>query len=630
MKRVILVLALVVLGCTSSSHRTQIVDKQVADRPYSGPDGAVHGIVVARDGTPLPGVTVTLHTANGDRTMVTNANGEYSFFNVPVGNQRLTAELPGYGRYARQVEVAVGIARGVTLMLNPALSESITVTADTPMISMNAVGATTVSMNAPPPVRSAGGRITMVTKSVTEPQITASYKAIRENDYLDARKQPVTTFSIDVDGAAYANVRRFLSSNLVPPPNAVRIEEMVNYFTYRYPPPADGRPVGISAEVAGCPWAPEHRLLRVGLQAKTVDQWKLAPNNLVFLLDVSGSMTPPDRLPLVISAMRMLADHLAATDTVSIVVYAGAAGLVLPPTPASQKDVIDKALENLHAGGSTAGAAGIELAYKVASEHFLPNGNNRVILATDGDFNVGISSEAELEKLIEEKRKSGIYLTCIGVGTDNLQDSKIELLADKGNGNYYYLDAIQEAKKVFATQLTGTLVAVADDVKVQIEFDPALVESYRQIGYENRALENKDFADDTKDAGELGSGQSVTALYEIVPARGATRGRLATIHLRYKDPGAKVSQLVDAVATDEGKSAYDASPDTQFAAAVAEFGMLLRNSKHKGRATYADVAALAKAMRGEDMEGYREELIRMVDSSRVIMGETRLLANASQ
>ena len=623
MKCVTLIVALVILGCTSSSNRTQVVDT-----PYAGPEGAIRGIVVARDGTPLPGVTVTLHAPNGgDRATVTAADGTYAFFNVPAGNRRVSAELAGFGRFDRYVDVKRGIARGVTLMLNPAVSESITVAAEAPMVTiMDAVSSTNVSAS-PPPVPSSGGRMTYVTKSVTEVPGTASYAPIKENDYAEARKQPVTTFSIDVDGASYTNVRRFLSSNLKPPPDAVRIEEMVNYFTYRYPPPADGRPVAISSEVAGCPWAPEHRLLRVGLQARTVEQWKLAPNNLVFLLDVSGSMSPPDRLPLVVSAMRMLVEHLAATDTVSIVVYAGAAGLVLPPTPASQKDVITAALDRLHAGGSTAGAQGIELAYKIAAANFAPNGNNRVILATDGDFNVGISSEADLEKLIEEKRKSGIYLTCIGVGTDNLQDSKIELLADKGNGNYYYLDTIQEAKKVFATQLTGTLVAVADDVKVQIEFDPALVESYRQIGYENRALENKDFKDDTKDAGELGSGQSVTALYEIVPARGAARGKLATIRLRYKDPGAKTSQEIVAAANDEGKSAYDASPDTQFAAAVAEFGMLLRNSKHKGRATYADVAALARAMRGEDMEGYREELIRLVDASRTIMGEVRVASS---
>jgi Ca-activated chloride channel family protein len=616
MKRVILVLALVIVGCTSSSKRTQIVDT-----PYSGPEGAIRGVAVAPDGTPLPGVTLTLHKPQGDEFQVSDATGKYQFLVVPPGTYRLAGDLSGFGRREVMVTVKRGIASGVTMTFSAAMTESITVTAASPMSMPNV---TSVSMNTSAGRAPAPQPVVFTSVAEAMPVQSAYYAPIQENDDIDAKKQPTTTFSIDVDGASYANVRRFLASNLVPPPDAVRIEEMVNYFTYRYPAPADGRPVAISSEVAACPWAPEHRLLRVGLQAKTVDQWKLAPNNLVFLLDVSGSMSPPDRLPLIQSALRILVDHLAATDTVSVVVYAGAAGLVLPPTPASRKDLIFTALDNLHAGGSTAGGAGIELAYKIAAESFLPNGNNRVILATDGDFNVGIGRVDELTKLIEEKRKSGIYLTCIGVGNDNLQDGKIELLADKGNGNYYYLDTVNEAQKVFATQLTGTLVAVADDVKVQIEFDPALVASYRQIGYENRALENKDFTDDAKDAGELGSGQSVTALYEIVPSPGAGRGRLATIHLRYKEPGAKTSQEIVAAATDEGKSAWDASADTQFAAAVAEFGMLLRNSKHKGRATYADVAALARAMRGDDMEGFREELIRLVEASRTIMGEARV------
>jgi Ca-activated chloride channel family protein len=616
MKRITLVLTLVVLGCTSSFGPPLVVDT-----PYGGPDGAIRGVVVEDSAVPLPGVTVVLNTPHGKVTRITDASGRFEFLALAPGTYRVDAELTGFGRRSSNVTVVTGVATGLNLRLSAALSESITVTAAAPMSAPNTF---TSSANTTSSVRVSAPVQAMKAVVAEPPPVTPFYAAIAENDYVDAQKQSTTTFSIDVDGASYANVRRFLTSNLVPPPDAVRIEEMVNYFTYRYPQPADGRPVAISSEVAACPWAPEHRLLRVGLQAKTVEQWKLAPNNLVFLLDVSGSMQPPDRLPLVKSAMRLLVDHLAATDTVAIVVYAGAAGLVLPPTPASQKDVILGALERLQAGGSTAGAAGIELAYKTAAEHFLANGNNRVILATDGDFNVGPFSLDDLGKLIEEKRKTGIYLTCLGVGTDNLQDGRIEMLADKGNGNYYYLDTINEAKKVFATQLTGTLVSVADDVKVQIEFNPAQVASYRQIGYENRALQNKDFRDDTKDAGELGSGQSVTALYELVPAAGAGRGQLATIHLRYKNPGAKTAEEIASAATDEGKSAYDATPDTQFAAAVAEFGMLLRNSKHKGRATYADIAALARAMRGEDMEGFREELIRMVESSRSIMGEQRV------
>jgi len=435
----------------------------------------------------------------------------------------------------------------------------------------------------------------------------------------------VTTFSISVDGASYANVRRFLGRGLVPPPDAVRIEEMVNYFTYRFPEPTDGRPVAVASEVAGCPWAPQHRLMRVGIHGKTTEQWKLAPNNLVFLLDVSGSMSPPDRLPMIKQALALLVDKLRGDDSVSIVVYAGNAGLVLDKTSGADKQTIKAALSRLEAGGSTAGGAGIELAYKVAEENFLPNGNNRIILATDGDFNVGVSSTDDLTKLIESKRKRGIYLTCIGVGDDNLQDGKMELLSSKGNGNYYYLDSIAEAKKVFGRELTGTLVAVADDVKVQLEFDPAQVASYRQIGYEHRALKNEDFKDDSKDAGEIGSGQSVTALYEITPAPTAGRGRIATLRIRYKQPGGATSEEMSSTIVDDGKSAYEATADMQFAAAVAEFGMLLRNSQYKGTATWKDVAALARAMQGEDVEGYRDELLRMIDSSQR-MTETHVAA----
>jgi len=381
-------------------------------------------------------------------------------------------------------------------------------------------------------------------------------------------------------------------------------------------------------EVAGCPWAPEHRLLRIGIHGKTVDQWRLAPNNLVFLLDVSGSMSPPDRLPLVQQAMRFLVNQLRGDDSVSIVVYAGAAGIVLPKTSAANKGVILAALDNLHAGGSTAGGAGVELAYKMAEENFLPNGNNRVILATDGDFNVGITKMDDLKKLIEEKRKRGLYLTCIGVGDDNLKDGVMEMLAAKGNGNYYYLDTFAEAKKVFGRELTSTLVAVADDVKVQLEFDPAAVKSYRQIGYEDRAMANADFADDTKDAGEIGSGQSVTALYELVP-HGVSRGRIATLRLRYKDPGAPASQEITAAITDEGKSAFEASPDTQFAASVAEMGDAVAQlaeprprivgRRRRARAGHAGRGPRRHARRAAAPRRYVEGAVRH-EEDRVVIG----------
>jgi Ca-activated chloride channel family protein len=365
--------------------------------------------------------------------------------------------------------------------------------------------------------------------------------------------------------------------------------------------------------------------VRIGIQGRNLDEWKMAPNNLVFLLDVSGSMSPPERLPLLKSAFRVLVDRLRAEDSVSIVVYAGAAGLVLPPTSGADKHTILDSLDRLQAGGSTAGAAGIALAYQIAKDNFKTNGNNRVILATDGDFNVGISSIDDLEKFIEEKRKSGIYLTTIGVGDSGYRDSVLETLADKGNGNYSYLDTPREAEKTFKSELTGTLVTIAKDVKVQVEFDPARVASYRQIGYENRALANKDFTDDTKDAGDLGAGHSVTALYEIVPA-GSGGGEVAKLRLRYKEPNGETSKLIETKIVDNGSSIYAASADMQFATAVAEFGMLLRNSPNKGTATFADVAALARTARGADLEGYREELLRMIDTSRALSGEAGNIA----
>jgi Ca-activated chloride channel family protein len=468
----------------------------------------------------------------------------------------------------------------------------------------------------------AGGMIGGIAKSeASAPQPT--YAKIEEHAFIETKSAATTTFSIDVDRASYANVRRFLAQNRLPPADAVRIEEMVNYFTYDYPQPTGPDPFSITTEVAGCPWNEKHRLVRIGIQGRNLDEWKMAPNNLVFLLDVSGSMQPPERLPLIKSAFRLLTQQLRAQDSVAIVVYAGAAGVVLPPTSGADKSTILAALERLQAGGSTAGAQGLELAYKTAQEAFLEDGNNRVILATDGDFNVGVSSVEDLQKLIEDKRKSGIFLTTLGVGDDNFRDDMLETMADKGNGNYAYLDSMKEAEKVFKSELTGTLVTIAKDVKVQIEWDPAKVASYRQIGYENRALANKDFEDDTKDAGELGAGHSVTALYEVEPL---ATGELAKVRLRYKQPTGDVSKLLSAAIDDKGTSAYAASPDLKFAAAVAELGMLLRNSPHKGTATFADVAALARTARGADLDGYREELLRMIDTSAALKSSTQVAA----
>ena len=440
-------------------------------------------------------------------------------------------------------------------------------------------------------------------------------RALEEKAFVPTADQATTTFAIDVDRASYANIRRYLSQGTLPPPEAVRIEEMINYFDYDYPQPTGDVPFSITTEVAGCPWESGHRLLRIGIQGAQLDPWRMAPNRLVFLLDVSGSMQPPERLPMIQSAFRVLVNQLRAEDTVAIVVYAGASGLVLPPTSGADKETILGALGSLSAGGSTAGGAGIELAYKIAEENFDAKANNRVILATDGDFNVGISSLEELQELIETKRDSGIFLTTLGVGDDNYRDSVLELLADKGNGNYAYLDSLQEAEKVFKKELTGTLVTIAKDVKVQLEFNPALVASYRQIGYENRALENEDFDDDTKDAGELGAGHSVTALYEIVPVSPNATGEIATLRLRYQEPRGSASRLITTSAIDEGRSEFTASSDFQFAAAVAELGMLLRDSPHKGTATFDGALKLARIARGSDLDGFREEFLQLTESA---------------
>jgi len=626
-----LIVLLIAIACTTQPKQPDIVTL-----PTTG-SGTVTGRAILDD-YPLPGTTVTIRGAAGaSRTTVSDVNGVYRFTNLPPGQYIVRFEMQGMSTITRKVTIGGSENLQVDGRLRlTAVAEAITVTAAAPdALSSPSIGGTfsapapqsyvrrdeTTAAVAAAPVN----RQIWVVNGVQELQTTErEYSPIKEHDFVDTTKEATTTFAIDVDRASYTAIRLFLNANQMPPANAVRIEEMINYFTYSYPQPTGPDPFGVTTEVAGCPWDASHRLVRIGIQGRNLDEWKMAPNNLVFLLDVSGSMEPPDRLPLIKSAFRVLVDRLRAEDTVSIVVYAGAAGEVLPPTSGADKRTILNALDRLQAGGSTAGAAGIELAYKVALDNFKPDGNNRVILATDGDFNVGINSVADLGKFIEEKRKSGVFLTTIGVGA-NYRDSVLEILADKGDGNYSYLDTPREADKVFKTELTGTLVTIAKDVKVQVEFDPSKVASYRQIGYENRALENKDFTDDTKDAGELGAGHSVTALYEIVP-KGTVGGEVAKLRLRYKEPKGDTSKLIETHIVDNGTSAYAASADMQFVSAIAEFGMLLRNSPYKGTATFADVASLARAARGVDLEGYREELLRMVDTSRALSGESGHIA----
>jgi Ca-activated chloride channel family protein len=467
---------------------------------------------------------------------------------------------------------------------------------------------------------------------------TEEYDKIDDNPFKLVQNDPLSTFSIDVDTASYSNLRRFISEGRVPPKDAVRIEELINYFSYDYPQPEGDRPFSITTEISNAPWNQKRKLVRVGLQGKKIDTENLPPNNLVFLLDVSGSMNYANKLPLIKSAFRLLVDELTEKDTVSIVVYAGAAGLVLPPTGGNEKDKILGAIEQLDAGGSTAGGEGIKLAYELAKRFYKSSGNNRVILATDGDFNVGTSSDAELVRLIENYRDEGIFLTVLGFGTGNFKDAKMEKLADKGNGNYAYIDSLLEAKKVLVTEMGATLLTIAKDVKIQVEFNPAKVQAYRLIGYENRLLAAQDFNDDKKDAGELGAGHSVTALYEVIPVGVETNVKLPEfedlryqqnntapsannsdelmlVKLRYKQPKGTVSQLIEQPVLDGGLRFENASNDLKFAAAVAQFGMILRDSEYKGNANFNDVLKLAKESKGVDLEGYRSEFIKMVETS---------------
>jgi Ca-activated chloride channel family protein len=469
---------------------------------------------------------------------------------------------------------------------------------------------------------------------------TEEYDRIVENEFADPSQTPYSTFSIDVDAAAYANMRRFINQSQMPPEDAVRTEELINYFHYDYPQPTGKHPFAIVTEMATCPWAPEHQLVHIGLQGKEIPTEDLPATNLVFLLDVSGSMGEYNKLPLLKQAFSLLVDKLRPQDRVAIVVYASASGLVLPSTSGEQKWKILEALEKLEAGGSTAGAAGIELAYKVAAENFIQNGNNRVILATDGDFNVGQSSDAALERMIEEKREKGVFLTVLGFGTGNYQDSKMQNLADKGNGNHAYIDNILEARKVLVNEFGGTLFTIAKDVKIQVEFNPAKVKAYRLIGYENRLLNAEDFNDDQKDAGELGSGHTVTALYEIIPAGSSEEVRevdplryqqvaqtsgsanrsdeLVFVKFRYKAPDGDKSQLIEQAVLEANKELAATTPDFRWSAAVAEFALLLRDSKFKSDASYEQVINLAQNSTGQDKDGYRSEFIGLVKRAQAL------------
>jgi Ca-activated chloride channel family protein len=615
----------------------------------------IHGTVTDQSGRPIVGASVVapeLHVS-----VVTDAAGK---FTMTVEVDRLTDSVLvriraiGFAPQTRKIGFSVGddARSDFTLIEDVNRLESVVMTGVTGAysqvysgrVSASAVSASPVSVGSPAYSVSSGnkswpGRI----RRQREPSNTESYALIEDNPFLLTKERPLSTFSVDVDRASYSNVRRFINGGTRPPKDAVRIEEMINYFPYEYPAPDGDAPVSITTRVGRAPWNPSHQLVLIGLKARPIPTASLPPNNLVFLIDVSGSMDMPDKLPLVKSSFELLVNQLRPQDRVAIVAYAGNAGLVLPSTSGSNKEAILDAITRLEAGGSTAGGAGLRLAYDIATRYFMREGNNRVILATDGDFNVGVSSDAEMVRLIEDRRASGVFLSVLGFGTGNLKDSKMEQLADHGNGHYAYVDNLLEAKKVFVRELGATLRTVAKDVKLQIEFNPARTVAYRLIGYENRLLNDADFENDAKDAGDMGAGHTVTALYEVIPpgessdsllpagsslrydvvadlaivkVSGASQrdetGRdseLLQVKLRYKEPESSKSNLVTRIVS---SAPTGANADFDFASAVAEFGLLLRDSKYRGSATFDAVARLAQKNLGADRDGMRQEFISLV------------------
>ncbi len=611
MKRLILTFA--ILGMLS--YACQAFDQTISGQVTS-----------CEDGSALPGVNIMLKgTTIG---VITNHQGKYKI-TVPDSKGKLVFSFIGY----TTEEVEIGSRTAINVVLSAdlkQLSEVIVMEVERSRKNKMATGDATMEME----------MSSSYTKAESSPvHNTESYDAINENIFKQPLNAPYSTFSIDVDAASYSNMRRFLNNGQMPPKDAVRIEEMVNYFSYDYEQPTGDDPFSVNTEISTAPWNPQHKLVHIGLQGKKIATDNLPASNLVFLIDVSGSMSATNKLPLLKAGFKLLVGQLRPKDHVSIVVYAGAAGLVLPPTAGSEKHTILAALNNLQAGGSTAGGAGIKLAYKVALENFKSEGNNRIILATDGDFNIGASSNGEMQRLIEEKRDQGVFLTALGFGMGNYKDSKMETIANKGNGNYAYIDNILEAKKVLVNEFGGTLFTIAKDVKLQVEFNPTKVAAYRLIGYENRMLRDEDFNNDKKDAGELGSGHTVTALYEIIPTgidsefapvddlkyqqknikQSAQNSKeLLTIKLRYKQPDGHKSKLISHPVIDRETTLARTSNNFKWSAAVAGFGMLLRDSDFKCNLTFDEVLRLARASKGVDKEGYRIEFINLVQSCQLL------------
>ena len=605
----------------------------------------ISGTITDAQGNPLEGVTIQV---KGKRTGTVSGPG--GFFTIIIPDEKSTLVFY-YAGYERK-EFTPGQKRKLSVVLNPSSQalEEVVVTAQGNM-DYKKDGSTDQMLMGKVPGVSIYGSGTKPGKGYYTPYPSngypqqdynrEGYDRITENSFHKVADEPLSTFSIDVDGASYSNVRRFLNNNQLPPDGAVRVEEMINYFQYGYAQPKNGDPFAIHTEMAECPWNEDHRLVMIGLQGMKVSMETLPASNLTFLIDVSGSMQSPDKLPLVKSSLRLLTDQLREEDMVSIVVYAGSAGLVLSPTSGADKNRIIAAIDQLEAGGSTAGGQGIKLAYATAKKNFIRGGNNRVILCTDGDFNVGASSDDELERMIEEERKSGVFLTILGFGTGNYQDAKMQKLADKGNGNHAYIDQLSEAKKVLVNEFGGTMFTIAKDVKLQVEFNPAYVQGYRLIGYENRMLNKEDFNNDIKDAGELGSGHTVTALYEVIPAGVETdllnnvdplkyqqnhqpkkifNDEMLTVKFRYKKPDEDISKLIVKTVNSKYVRLDNTSDQFRFAAAVAQMGMLLSHSSFIGNGNYQDVIRLAKTAIGNDQGGYRMEFLSLAEKASKLSG----------
>lgn len=573
----------------------------------------------AADGFGIIGCTVLVKGTT--RSTITNVDGEYTI-HANKGEKLIFS----YIGYETQTVKVTSERLNITMQANSQILEECVVVGYGMQKQVSMCGAVS---NIMPGI--------MTRRAYTYDMNTEEYKNIEENGFKKVNENPLSTFSIDVDAASYSNMRRYLNRGELPPADAIRTEELINYFSYNYPQPTGKDPVKITTEIGSCPWNKNHRLVRIGLKAKEIPTEKLPVSNLVFLIDVSGSMYGPQRLGLVQSSLKLLVNNLRDTDRVAIVVYSGSAGERLPSTSGSDKQKIREAIDELTAGGSTAGGEGIKLAYKIAKKNFVKGGNNRIILCTDGDFNVGVSSNEGLENLIEQERKSGVYLTVLGYGMGNYKDSKMQILAEKGNGNHAYIDNLQEANKVLVNEFGATMHTVAKDVKLQIEFNPSQVQAYRLIGYESRLLKDEDFNNDAKDAGEMGAGHTVTAFYEVVPAgvesnfvnkvddlkyqkkvksalQPATGSKeLLTVKLRYKSPDEDASKKLEFPLVDS--KGNNVSSNFRFAAAVAMFGQLLRDSDFKGDATYAQVIAMAKTALDNDERGYRREFLRLVETA---------------